>query len=293
MSEFLPIFDTPPLRSAEEASAAPRCGACRDGSDQPFPFSMAFQPIVDTIHRQVAAYEALVRGPQNQTAASVLNQLTPETQYAFDQTCRITAIRMAAQLGIPATGAQLSVNFMPGAVYSPSACIQRTLQTAREADFPLSALILEITEAERVRDSAHLQAIAIAYRRLGFSLALDDFGAGFSGLNLLAELDVQKVKLDARLIRHIDTDNRKQDIVDAMVGLCGRLGVAVIAEAVETIPEYTTLRACGISLMQGYLFAKPAFEALPEVHWPEAGELQSFLPLTAQRNGAANAGAPA
>jgi EAL domain-containing protein (putative c-di-GMP-specific phosphodiesterase class I) len=268
MSESLPIYAAPqPTAPSEEA--LPRCGACRDGSDQPFAFSMAFQPIVDTVHRQVFAYEALVRGTENQSAASVLGQLTSKNIYAFDQTCRVQAITQAAQLGVAQRGAKLSLNFMPGAVYSPSSCIQRTLRTAAEVNFPLSSLIFEITEAERVRDSAHLRAIVAAYRRLGFTLALDDFGAGFSGLNLLAELDAQIIKLDARLVRHIDTDSRKRDIVGSMAQLCRKIGVTVIGEAVETVGEYNTLRACGITLMQGYLFAQPAFEALPEVHWPE------------------------
>jgi EAL domain-containing protein (putative c-di-GMP-specific phosphodiesterase class I) len=248
---------------------------------EPFAFSMAFQPIVDTANRQVVAYEALGRGPEEQSAASILGRLTPENLYAFDQSCRVRAITMAARLGVAERGAMLSVNFLPGAVYSPSSCIQRTLQTAAETNFPLSSLIFEITEAERVRDSAHLQAIASAYRRLGFSLALDDFGAGFSGVNLLAELDVQKIKLDARLVRDIDSNSRKREIVRALVQLCRDLGVSVIAEAVETVAEYATLRACGISVMQGYLFARPAFEALPEVHWPDVPEVQIPLALAA------------
>jgi EAL domain-containing protein (putative c-di-GMP-specific phosphodiesterase class I) len=269
MSESLPIFAPPQTASPAKASDRPRCGACRDGQDQPFAFSMAFQPIVDTANRRVFAYEALVRGPQNQSAASVLGQLTPSTVYAFDQSCRVLAITRAAALGVAQRGALLSLNFMPGAVYSPSSCIQRTLRTAEETGFPISSLIFEITEAERVKDHAHLQSIARAYRRLGFTIALDDFGAGFSGLNLLAELDVQNVKLDARLVRDIDTDRRKREIVCSMVRLCHTLGVTVIGEAVETVGEYKTLRACGVTLMQGYLFARPAFEALPEVNWPE------------------------
>ena len=252
------------------------CGACRDGSAPPFPFTMAFQPIVDTERHRVVAYEALVRGPAGESAASVLGQVGAETLYAFDQSCRVKAIRLAAQLGLAATGAQLSINFLPGAVYSPAACIQKTLQTAAECDFPLQQLIFELTEVEQVRDTGHLSNIVTEYRKHGFTLALDDFGAGYSGLNLLAELNVHKIKLDARLIRDVDTDGRKRRIVCSMVELGRALEVEIVAEAVETVGEYDALRGCGISLMQGYLFARPAFEALPAVTWPTVETLPAL-----------------
>jgi EAL domain-containing protein (putative c-di-GMP-specific phosphodiesterase class I) len=246
------------------------CGACRDGSEEPFPFSMAFQPIVDVASRSVYAYEALVRGLRGESAFSILSRVTGENRYAFDQSCRVKAIELAARLGVADQGASLSVNFMPGAVYSPAACIQRTLKAARDTGFPLDRLIFEITEDERVKDTAHLQAIVMEYRKHGFDMALDDFGAGYSGLNLLAELDVDVLKLDMRLLRNIDQRPRAVDIVDAAVAMCRSLNVRVVAEGIETIGEYATVRNCGISLMQGYLFAKPMFEGLPAVAWPDS-----------------------
>jgi EAL domain-containing protein (putative c-di-GMP-specific phosphodiesterase class I) len=117
------------------------CNACRQGVKQLFPFSMAFQPIVDTEARQVFAYEALVRGVNAESAYSILSQVTPENRYAFDQNCRVAAITLASKLGLAATEARLSINFMPGAVYSPAACIQLTLKTAKLVGFPLDRLI--------------------------------------------------------------------------------------------------------------------------------------------------------
>jgi EAL domain-containing protein (putative c-di-GMP-specific phosphodiesterase class I) len=243
------------------------CGACRE--DIPlFPFSMAFQPIVDAASRTVFAYEALVRGPQQESAFSVLQQVTPENLYAFDQACRTRAIKLAAQLGMTHQGAKLSVNFKPGAVYSAAACIQQTLRAAEETGFQLDHLIFEITEDERVRDTVHLQRIVQEYQKHGFGLAMDDFGAGFSGLNLLSELSVNYVKLDAHLIRDIDRKPRAKAIVRSTVTLCREINARVIGECVETVEEYETLRDCGIDLLQGYLFAKPQFEALPQVLWP-------------------------
>lgn len=253
------------LQKSSPAGSA--CGACKDGIE-PFPFTMAFQPIVDTALETVFAYEALVRGPGGESAYSVLQQVTEENRYAFDQGCRVKAIALAARLGVPAAGARLSLNFMPGAVYSPQACIQQTLRAARENKFPLHSLIFEITEDEKVRDPGHIEGIVTEYKKHGFAMALDDFGAGFSGLNLLSELAVDIVKLDVKLIRDIHLLPRTQTIVGAMAAMCRELKVQLIGEAVETVEEYDVLRECGITLMQGYLFAKPMFEGLPEISWP-------------------------
>jgi EAL domain-containing protein (putative c-di-GMP-specific phosphodiesterase class I) len=255
------------------------CSACRSGTGLGVELTMAFQPIVDVQERRVFAYEALVRGIGGLSAHQVLGMVNEENRYAFDQTCRVKAIELAARLGIAERGAKLSVNFMPGAVYSPSACIRRTLQAATFHGFPLSSIIFEITESERVVDSAHMQRIATEYARHGFTLALDDFGAGFSGLNLLSELDgIQLIKLDGALIRGVDRNERAERIVRSLVQLCDELGIHVLAECIETEEEYAVLRQCGIRLMQGYLFARPGYESLPEVWWPEsAGDGQGQM----------------
>ena len=247
---------------------ASKCNACKDGIHQPFPFTMAFQPIVDIHTASVFAYEALVRGPQNQSAYSILSQVTPETRYSFDQNCRVTAITLAARLGLAETGAHLSINFMPGAVYSPIACIQLTLKTAAAVGFPTSQLIFEITENEEVVDHAHIHSIAREYQRQGLKIALDDFGAGFSGLNLLADLPADIIKLDMALTRNIHLRPNAVAIVRSMVHLADVLGNRLVAEGIETLEEYTALRDCGIHLMQGYLLAKPGFETLPSFTLP-------------------------
>jgi EAL domain-containing protein (putative c-di-GMP-specific phosphodiesterase class I) len=246
-----------------------RFGVRRDGSFAHLPLSMAFQPIVDVARRSVFAYEALVRGTEQESAGDVLGQVTEASRSAFDQSCRIKAMILAAQLGIADQGALLSVNFLPGATYSPTACIQRTILAAERTGFPLSSLMFEISEMETVGETDRLQAIAAEYRRHGLTLALDDFGAGHSGLNLLADLDVHVLKLDGRLIRGIDHQPRTEEIVRSTIAMCRRLEVQVVAECVETRAEYDLLRDAGVRLMQGYFFAKPTFEALPSIVWPE------------------------
>ncbi len=256
------------MHGTSSALHASRCSACKNGIAEPLPFSMAFQPVVDTSSQTVFAYEALVRGLNHESAASLFSRLNPDDYHVFDQACRLKAIIMAANLGVPATGASLAVNFMPGAVYSPWACLRQTLRVAHENNFPLSQLMFEVTESEEVRDPAHMERVIAEYRSQGFAIGLDDFGAGFASLNLFSELTLDFVKLDARLVRGIHRRPRTEAIVLALVALCRSLNVRLIAECVESFEEYERLRQCGIDLMQGYLFARPMFEQLPTITWP-------------------------
>ena len=239
------------------------CGACSGGIAPPFPFSMAFQPIVDIRKQRVFAFEALVRGPDGESAHSVLSRINADNIYAFDQSCRVRAIETSAQLGLIESGAALSINFYPGAVYRPETCIRATLAAAHRVTFPIDRLIFEVTEGEQVLDREHLKHVLEEYRRQRFRSAIDDFGAGYAGLNLLAEFQPDIVKIDLDLVRDIDTRTVARKIVSALVALCRDLGVTVIAEGIETRAEFAVLEAIGVNLFQGYLFAKPGFQHLP------------------------------
>ncbi len=259
----------PPVVAANDPARAERCGACAEGVSPPFAISMAFQPIIDSRSRSVFAYEALVRGPAGESAGWVLDKVTARNRYAFDQSCRITAIRLAAQLGLPDRGASLSINFIPGAMYEPRNCIRATLAAARKYGFPLDRLIFEVTEGERVNDEEKLREIFAVYAEHGFRTAIDDFGAGYSGLSLLSEFHPRIIKLDMGLIRGIDRDPARLAIVRGVISMCQEMGIVIIAEGIETVAEYRVLVNLGVCLHQGYLFARPAFEALPDVHYPE------------------------
>lgn len=241
--------------------AAGSCGRCRDEMPS-LEFDFAFQPIVSLKNKCIVAHEALARGPNGEPALSVLDQVTSENQYRFDQDCRTRAIESAAALRMPGS---LSINFIPNAVADPRACIRRTLGTAQACGFELHKIVFELTEAEEVKDPALLVKIFQEYRRLGIKTAIDDFGAGYAGLNLLAQFQPDFVKIDIALVRGIDASNIKQTIVEGVVTICHRLGIEVLAEGVETAQERNCLAHMGIDLMQGYLFARPAFRALGAV----------------------------
>ena len=210
----------------------PNCRACRDGAAFETPITMAFQPIVDLREGRVFAYEALLRAPDGTPPAEILAEVSAETLYAFDQKCRVTAIELAARLGLAETGALLSINFLPNAVYDPRACIRVTLDTAKRTGFPTSQLMFEFTEAERL-DTDHLLHILQTYRALGFSTAVDDFGAGWSGLGLLARFQPDIVKLDMGLIRGIDGDRARQLILRNLLHLFDELEIRCICDGVS------------------------------------------------------------
>jgi EAL domain-containing protein (putative c-di-GMP-specific phosphodiesterase class I) len=244
-----------------------QCGKC--GGDVPsIDFDFAFQPIVSVERKIVFAHEALARGPAGEPALSVLDQVTWENRHRFDQECRVRAIERAADLSMSES---LSINFIPNAVNNPLACVQRAVRTANDRGFALSRLIFEVTEGERVEDTESLVKIFKEYRKLGIKTAIDDFGAGYAGLNLLARFQPDIVKLDIDLVRDVDTLQVKQIIVQSIVDMCRKLGIAPLAEGVETAGERDFLAGLGIDLMQGFLFARPSFQALALVNleaWP-------------------------
>jgi EAL domain-containing protein (putative c-di-GMP-specific phosphodiesterase class I) len=246
----------------------PRIGVDPVGDIFPTPITMAFQPIVDAGARDVFAYEALVRGLDGQGAGQVLAEVTRGNRHDFDQQCRLTALDLAVKLGLRQTHAALSINFMPNAVINVEACTRLARAACDGLDLPTERVIFEFTEGEPVEDQAHLGAIIRAYREMGFRTAIDDFGAGYSGLALLAKFQPDIVKLDMELIRGIDSDPVRRTIVASIRRMCDDLGIVMVAEGIETPGEYSALRDLGVSLLQGYLFARPQVGVLPTPVWP-------------------------
>jgi EAL domain-containing protein (putative c-di-GMP-specific phosphodiesterase class I) len=238
------------------------CEDCASGKVLGFDFTHAFQPIVDVKNKNIYAHEALIRGLNQESAGSILGQVDEDNRYRFDQVCRVKAIKLAKKLGIQE---KLSINFLPNAVYKPETCIRATLEALKTYDFPVDRVIFEITEGEKILDRAHLKSIITEYQRLGFLTAFDDFGAGYSGLNLLADLQPDIIKLDMELTRGIDHNRARQAIVNGIVQTCWGLSIELIAEGIETRDEMAALQDMGIYLFQGYYFARPAFQALAPV----------------------------
>jgi EAL domain-containing protein (putative c-di-GMP-specific phosphodiesterase class I) len=187
--------------------------------------------------------------------------------FAFDQKARVAAIDLAMRLRL---NCHLNLNFLPRSVDSSPESILTTLAAADRANLPIKRIVLEVVEGEIIHDHSRFTMLINNYRGLGLKVAIDDFGSGYSGLNLLADFQPDQVKLDMQLIRGIERHGPRQSIVRAIHGICIELGIDVIAEGVETKEEYGWLTSQGLHLFQGYLFAKPAFEHFPPVHYPKA-----------------------
>lgn len=238
------------------------CARCASDSQLDFDFTMAFQPIIDCRENNIFGYEALVRGLSNESAHSIIAKVNDDNRYLFDQMCRVKAIALASKLKL---ASMLSINFLPNAVYKPERCIRTTLEAAEFYKFSTDKIMFEFTEVERINDSALVKDIVEYYNKSGFKTAIDDFGSGYSGLDLLADFQTDIIKFDMGLIRNIDKDTTRQHIIRNCINLFNDLNIVSLAEGIETIEEMQWLRAAGVDLMQGYLFAKPGFECLPEV----------------------------
>jgi EAL domain-containing protein (putative c-di-GMP-specific phosphodiesterase class I) len=236
-----------------------RQSADREGGGPGHPFTMAFQPIFDVELGEIFAHEALLRTPAGGPAADVLGKVAPEHRYTFDQTCRVKAIELAAAYGMREA---LSINLTPNALHDPDGCIARTVWAADRFDFPAERIVFEFTEAERIADTDHLGRVIERYRACGFRTAVDDFGAGYSGLGLLAELQPDIIKIDIKLVRGLGSDPVRQNILNNIKNLADRLGIVVVAEGVETADELGCLMEIGIALVQGFLLARPQLGGL-------------------------------
>jgi EAL domain-containing protein (putative c-di-GMP-specific phosphodiesterase class I) len=223
---------------------------------------MAYQPIVRWPERSVFAYEALVRSsePSLMTPLDLLD--------AADRLGRLRDLgrraRALVAVSLPEApqDALLFVNLHAADLNDPELSSPAS---------PLAAIasrvVLEITERASLDEVRDVSAKINKLRHLGFRIAVDDLGAGYAGLATFSQLDPEFAKLDISLIRGVDMSSKKRSVVRAMTRLCTQeLAVQVVSEGVETVGERDALEVEGCSLLQGYLFAKPA-AGFPAPQW--------------------------
>jgi EAL domain-containing protein (putative c-di-GMP-specific phosphodiesterase class I) len=222
-------------------------------------YSFAFQPIVSATDGSIFSYEALLRGTNQEPAMDVINNIVATRKSGFHDESRVLALQWAASQGL---STHLNLNIMPSAVLSSTSAIPSTLEAAARFHIAPEQIVLEILESEIIGSLKGLSAALREYRSTGLLFAIDDFGAGYAGLNLLAEFQPDILKLDLRLVRDIEKKGPRQAIVRGVRRTCTDLGIEIIAEGVETESEFRWLKKEGIRLFQGYLFARPSFEKL-------------------------------
>ncbi|MGK7869608.1 EAL domain-containing protein [Falsiroseomonas sp. E2-1-a20] len=227
------------------------------------PFAIAFQPIVDVETGMTLAQEALVRGPQGQSAHSVLAAVPEAQRYLFDAEIRRGAMAEALRLGLPETPASLTLNIFPGCMGDPACCASRTVADAEAMGFPTDRLVFEISEMEPVEDPQALAATLAALQRRGLRIALDDVGTGHARIPLLLVWRPDGAKIAREVIMGLDQDPERLERVRQTLEQLRAFGMVPVVEGIETPGELAALRGLGVRAMQGFLFARPALGVLP------------------------------
>lgn len=218
-----------------------------------------FHPVVSLGAQEIVGYEALSRGP----ADGEFERPDKLFRVAYDgnlvttleRLCRRKALTNAHRMG---KDRLLFINVEPESVTDPE--LRQITSSLIFNDLCLSpaSVVLEITERTAILDFAVFRSALEYLRALGFSIAVDDAGAGYGSLQCIAEIKPDFIKLDMSLIRGIDEDHIKQSLVSTLAQFGTQTGVKVIAEGIETVKEYRKLRELGIDYGQGYLFAYPS-----------------------------------
>lgn len=225
-------------------------------------FTMAFQPVIDFDNNgALFAYEALIRGVDGDGAKLVLGSIAWADRLAFDAACRTKAIELASSFGLKC---RLSVNISADAMCNRRYGLHDTLKATSRVGWLSERLILGLSEND-LTDPVPIRRWVTSCQNRGVMVAIDDFGAGYAGLDTLLLLRPDIVKLDINLVRGIDKDAGHQALVKGIVNACSSFGASVIAEGVETSGELRMLLQLGINLMQGYLLSKPGTGRPPTI----------------------------
>ena len=215
---------------------------------------LALQPIVSGTDASIHAFECLLRsthsvldGPLSIIRAAERHQMLPELGRAVSR-------HAAAWMEKIPEGIKLFMNLHPDELADPDGMCASLVPLQPWA----SRVVLEITERSRLQGIEAWDESLERVTAMGFSIAVDDLGAGYSSLSVLAELQPSVIKVDMSIVRGIDCDPRKQRLVDLLTRFAEATDACLIAEGVETEEEASALRVCGAHLLQGYLFGKPS-----------------------------------
>ena len=237
-----------------------------------------FQPIVSLSERRILGYEALTRGPSNSPLHSPIPLFAVARQSGrlseLELACRESACRRFSELQLPG---KLFLNISPESLLEASHQPGRTLQLLKTYGIDPSQVVIELTEQAPIDDFSLLHTALHHYRAMGFSIALDDLGAGYSSLRLWSELRPDYVKIDRHFIDGIHQDAVKREFVGSILQMAKASRAQVIAEGIELPEELAVLAEMGVDLLQGYLLGRPQEQP--------AHEAQQLLPLLEARPG--------
>ncbi|MDP2635872.1 MULTISPECIES: bifunctional diguanylate cyclase/phosphodiesterase [unclassified Pseudoalteromonas] len=241
-----------------------------------------FQPIFDISDKQILGYEALSRGPTGSLLEMPSELFSAAVNYdkisELELLCRSTAIESFVKLGLKG---KLFLNVSPKTLLDPCHPKGETLHLIEKFGLAASRVVIEVTEQEKVDDGFLLLKTIAHYRKLGFSIAIDDLGAGYSGLKQWSELCPDFVKIDRYFIDHCDQSVVKKEFLKSIIELANVTNTEVIAEGIERIEELYLLESLGIVNAQGFLLERPNTKPSTEFKSPQLEQL-NFSPSSNQ-----------
>jgi len=265
MSDARP--DSPTLRLRRlDASALELADVMREGR-----ITTLFQPIVDPRTRAIVAHEALTRGPSDSWLHAPQNLFESARRAGLKVDLDFLCMQNAFKRFVAArVSGQLFVNVSPDTIYEDSMFAERFLDLARDAGLAVDRVVIELTEESLLEDYDRLRSTMQRLRRAGCAIAIDDLGAGSSGLRTWSELKPDYVKIDRYFVSGIDADPTKLEFVRSMLDMGRAMGCRVIAEGVETERECRELVDLGLDRLQGHLFGRPGATPVPALQQVES-----------------------
>ncbi|GLS89595.1 GGDEF domain-containing protein [Psychromonas marina] len=221
-----------------------------------------FQPIVANKSTDIFAYEALIRGPIDTPFHSPLALFEEATKQGrlveLELLCRSLSIQQFQSLKLDG---KLFLNASPDTLFQPGFRGGETLRMLEKANLSASRVVIELTEHSPLDNYQMVREAIKHYKNMGFEIAMDDLGSGYSGLRMWDELRPDYVKIDRYFVSNIGVDKVRQQFVLSIKNIADELNCKVIAEGIETEDEFRFIEKMGLPFSQGYYFAKPA--ALP------------------------------
>lgn len=260
-------FELPPANSwefiSEETPLSAQSEVVAKGAD----CSFAFQPIVDPFMQQIVSWEALIRTPEGDSPAAYFQTLPQDALYEADLKSKQVALSMASALGLHTQ--TLSLNLLPMTLVNVPDAVDFLLTVIEANGFVPEQIVVEFTESEAISRFDEFTHSVRQLKSAGISVTIDHFGAGFAGLQLLAQFQPDRIKINRDLIANVHKSGPRQAIVQAIIKCCASLEIQFCAVGVELAEEWMWLESAGISQFQGHLFASPRLGGIPAVSWPE------------------------
>jgi EAL domain-containing protein (putative c-di-GMP-specific phosphodiesterase class I) len=220
--------------------------------------SAVFQPILDLSGEGYIGFEGLIRGPANSPLHSPVNLFGAAQQFGLsletEMLSRQIVLEAFARLKLPG---RLFLNVSPSVLTHPSFKNGQTLEYMRQLGITPDQVTIEITENQPTDDLTLMRDALLHYRSMGFKIALDDLGEGFSSLRLWSELHPEFVKIDKHFIKDADSDPLKRQFLRSFQQIADSSSCQIIAEGIETEEHFQTLAKMGCNYAQGYLISKP------------------------------------